>query len=193
MIRITDIKLELSDALTLASELDSLKRYILLNYRMKDKDILSMSIYKKAVDARKKDHVHFVYSIDLEVANEQFFLDKNIKGLSEAPVLEYQEVESGTEVLSNPPVIIGFGPSGIFSALLLARRGYKPIVLERGYDVDKRSKNVDHFYETGEYSEGSTILFGEGGAGTFSDFLLSLFALLTDTPETFPCKAFKAA
>jgi uncharacterized FAD-dependent dehydrogenase len=169
MIRITDIKLELSDALDTASELDSLKKYIVLNYRMKDKDILSMSIYKKAVDARKKDHVHFVYSVDLEVTNEQFFLDKDIKGLSEAPVLEYQEIDSGTEILHHPPVIIGFGPSGIFSALLLARRGYKPIVLERGYEVEQRSKNVDHFYETGEYREGSTILFGEGGAGTFSD------------------------
>ncbi|HBG32252.1 MAG: hypothetical protein A2084_03450 [Tenericutes bacterium GWC2_39_45] len=169
MIRITDIKLELSDALNSASELDSLKKYIVLNYRMKDKDILSMSIYKKAVDARKKDHVHFVYSVDLEVTNEQFFLNKDIKGLSEAPVLEYQEIDSGSEILHHPPIIIGFGPSGIFSALLLARRGYKPIVLERGYDVEKRSKNVDHFYETGEYTEGSTILFGEGGAGTFSD------------------------
>ena len=169
MIRITDIKLELNKALSLESEIESLKKHIIDNYRMNEKDILSLSIYKKAIDARKKDHVHFVYSVDLEVKNEKFFLDKKIKGLGEAPVLAYQEVESGDQELKNPPIIIGFGPSGIFAALLLARRGYKPIVLERGYDVETRSKNVDHFYETGAYNEGSTILFGEGGAGTFSD------------------------
>ncbi len=94
MIRITDIKLELSDALNASMELDNLKKYVITNYRMKDRDILSMSIYKKAIDARKKDHVHFVYSVDLEVQNGQFLLDKGIKGLSEAPILEYQEVES---------------------------------------------------------------------------------------------------
>ena len=169
MIRITDIKLELNKALTTASEKENLKKYVIENYRMQDRDISSLSIYKKAIDARKKDHVHFVYSVDIEVRNEKFFLDKKIKGLSEAPISAYQEVESGSESLEYPPLIVGFGPSGIFAALLLARRGYNPIVLERGFDVEKRSKNVDHFYETGEYNEGSTILFGEGGAGTFSD------------------------
>ena len=169
MIRITDIKLELNKALTTESEKVSLKKYIIENYRMQDRDISSLSIYKKAIDARKKDHVHFVYSVDVEVKNEKFFLDKKIKGLSEAPILAYQDIESGLGQLDYPPIIIGFGPSGIYAALLLARRGYNPIVLERGFDVEKRSKNVDHFYETGEYNEGSTILFGEGGAGTFSD------------------------
>lgn len=169
MIRITDIKLELNKALTIELEKESLKKYIIENYRMQGKDILSLSIYKKAIDARKKDHVHFVYSVDIETKNEKFFLDKKIKGLSEAPILAYQDIDSGSEYLNYRPIIIGFGPSGIFAALLLARRGYKPIVLERGFDVEKRSKNVDHFYETGEYNEGSTILFGEGGAGTFSD------------------------
>jgi len=169
MIRITDIKLELNKALTIPSEIESLKKYIIENYRMKDHDILSLTIYKKAIDARKKDHVHFVYSVDLKVKNEKFFLDKKIKGLIEAPLLTYQDIESGNDSLDYPPLIIGFGPSGIFAALLLARKGYKPIVLERGYDVETRANNVDHFYETGEYNEGSTILFGEGGAGTFSD------------------------
>ncbi|MBU1143781.1 MAG: hypothetical protein KKH92_09100 [Firmicutes bacterium] len=169
MIRITDIKLELNKALNIDSEKMNLRKYVIENYRIKDYDLLSLSIYKKAIDARKKDHVHFVYSVDLLVNHENIYLDKKLKGLSEAPILTYQEVESGNEKLTYPPLIIGFGPSGIFAALLLARRGYKPIVLERGYDVEKRSLNVDHFYETGEYNEGSTILFGEGGAGTFSD------------------------
>lgn len=169
MIRITDIKLKLSDALNASFEIESLKKYILIKYKIKDEEILSLSIYKKAIDARKKDNIHFVYSVDLELINEILYFNKNLKGLSKTPILEYSEVESGSKTLTKPPVIIGFGPSGIFAALLLARRGYKPIVLEKGQDVDKRSKNIKHFYETGDFSEDSTILFGEGGAGTFSD------------------------
>ena len=169
MIRITDIKIELKDALNSEMELQNLRKHVTQNYRIKDQDILSFSIYKKAIDARKKDHVHFVYSLDLQINHEDTILDKELKGLSKAPVLNYIDLEKGFEKLVNPPVIIGFGPSGIFAALLLARRGYKPIVLERGFDVDQRSKNVEHFYKTGEFHEDYTILFGEGGAGTFSD------------------------
>ena len=169
MIRITDIKLDVSKVSTRALEKEYLQKYIINQYRINDKDILSLSIYKKAIDARKKDLIYFVYSVDLEVKNEKIYLGKKMKGLSEAPLLEYKEVPSGDQELSHRPIIVGFGPSGIYAALLLARRGYKPIILERGYDVDNRSKNVEHFYQTGTYHEGSTILFGEGGAGTFSD------------------------
>ena len=169
MIRITDIKLETKLAYTLDKEKENLMKYISSQYRIKDKDITSLSIFKKAIDARKKDKLYFVYSVDINVKNEKYYLSKKQKGLTEAPVLTYQEVTSGNEVLLHRPVVVGFGPSGIFAALLLARRGYKPIVLERGFDVEKRSENVEHFYQTGEYNEGSTILFGEGGAGTFSD------------------------
>ena len=169
MIRITDIKLEVGKAPTLAIEKENLIQYINQQYRIQNKEIKSFSIYKKAIDARKKEQIYFVYSIDLELTNEKIYLNKKIKGLTLAPVLTYQEIPSGDSLLAHPPVVVGFGPSGMFAALLLARRGYKPIVLERGYDVEQRSKNVDHFYETGEYNEGSTILFGEGGAGTFSD------------------------
>jgi uncharacterized FAD-dependent dehydrogenase len=83
--------------------------------------------------------------------------------------LEYQNVESGSRNLEHNPVIIGFGPSGIFAALLLARRGYKPIVFERGYEVDKRTKEWNEFIIKGEFKENRSALFGEGGAGTFSD------------------------
>ncbi|MDX9691471.1 MAG: hypothetical protein RBT45_03385 [Acholeplasmataceae bacterium] len=169
MIRITDIKLEVSKAPTLAIEKENLIKYINHYYRIQDKEIKSFSIFKKAIDARKKDQIYFVYSVDLNLINENIHINKKIKGLSIAPVLTYQEIPSGDNLLSNPPVVIGFGPSGMFAALLLARRGYRPIVLERGHDVDHRSQNVEHFYQTGQYNEGSTILFGEGGAGTFSD------------------------
>lgn len=131
-----------------------------------NKDLFEM---KKAIDARKKEQLYFVYSVDLSIKNESFYLNKKLKGMTQAPVLTYQEIPSGNDVLEYRPVVVGVGLSGIFAALLLARRGYKPIVLERGFDVENRSKNVERFYETGEYNEGSTILFGEGGAGTFSD------------------------
>lgn len=169
MIRITDIKLEINKARTVDIEKMSLLNYIMREYRIFEKDIISFSIFKKAIDARKKEQLYFVYSVDLSIKNESLYLNKKLKGMTQAPILTYQEIPSGNEVLEHRPVVVGFGPSGVFAALLLARRGYKPIVLERGFDVDKRSKNVEHFYETGEYNEGSTILFGEGGAGTFSD------------------------
>ncbi len=169
MIRITDIKLDVTKAKTPELEKENLLTYIKSQYRMSDKDIKSFSIFKKAVDARKKDQIYFVYSVDLDVINEKNYLNKKLKGLTEAPLLTYQDIPSRDQKLSHRPVVVGFGPSGMFAALLLARRGYRPIVLERGFDVDKRSENVEHFYQTGEYNEGSTILFGEGGAGTFSD------------------------
>jgi uncharacterized FAD-dependent dehydrogenase len=169
MIRITDIKLDVTKAKTHELEKENLLTYIKSQYRMSDKDIKSFSIFKKAVDARKKDQIYFVYSVDLDVINEKNYLNKKLKGLTETPLLTYQDIPSGDQKLSHRPVVVGFGPSGMFAALLLARRGYRPIVLERGYDVETRSENVEHFYQTGEYNEGSTILFGEGGAGTFSD------------------------
>lgn len=169
MIRITDLKLDLKYAINKELEISSLKRLVFLNYNVDIEHILSLTLYKKAIDARKKEHVHFVYSIDIELKNEAFLLEKGLRNIGVSPLLTYHEVESGIDHLTHPPVVVGFGPSGIFAALLLARRGYHPVVLERGSDVDRRSDKVDQFWKTGKYSEDSTILFGEGGAGTFSD------------------------
>lgn len=169
MIRITEIKIELKDALDLERERTSILNYILEKYRIKPTDLKSFSIFKKAIDARKKDHVIFVYSIDVAVSYEKNLLDKKYPNLSLTPDMTYHEMTMGNQPLEHRPVIIGFGPSGIFSALLLARRGYRPIVLERGLDVDSRTKLWDDFKKTGNFNEQATILFGEGGAGTFSD------------------------
>ena len=169
MIRITDLKLELNQAINEAMEIASLKQLIIKQHRLNPKEIRSLSLFKKAIDARKKDHIVMVYSVDIELDQEQILLNKQHPSISIAPDMAYQEVTMGQEKMKHRPVIIGFGPSGIFAALILARRGYQPIVLERGLDVDKRSEHVETFYETGQFSEHSTILFGEGGAGTFSD------------------------
>ena len=98
MIRITDIKLEVGKASSLVIEKENLIKYITTQYRINDKDIKSFSIYKKAIDARKKDQIYFVYSIDLEVKNEKLYLDKIMKGLMIAPIMTYQEIPSGDQV-----------------------------------------------------------------------------------------------
>jgi len=169
MIRINDLRLELRDALNLEQEVANLKKLVLSLYPIQEKDILSFNLHKKAVDARKKVHVFFVYSIDIALINEKDLIQKNFKNIQLAPNMGYVEAKSGSHQLEHPPVIIGFGPSGLFAALVLAKQGYKPTVLERGYDVDRRTIKVDEFWKTGKYNKDSTIQFGEGGAGTFSD------------------------
>jgi uncharacterized FAD-dependent dehydrogenase len=169
MIRITNLKLNLDDAIDYPSELANLRKLVISKYKIKPNHLLSLSLFKKAIDARKKTDVHFVYTIDIEICNEESFLEKNNKFVSKTPNLEYEEVPKGKEDIFLQPVIIGFGPSGIFSALLLSRRGYSPLVLERGLDISLRTKEWNDFINTGEFKETSSILFGEGGAGTFSD------------------------
>lgn len=169
MIRMTDLKLELNQAIDPEKEITSLKQLIVKKYRLNPQEIQSFSLYKKAVDARKKDHIVLVYSVDLSLANETSFLQRGLPSVSIAPETRYADIPTGHEKLKHRPVIVGFGPSGIFAAWELARRGYRPLILERGLDVDKRSRNIDAFYSGGPFSEQSSILFGEGGAGTFSD------------------------
>lgn len=89
--------------------------------------------------------------------------------LEQAPEVVYREAEAGAEPLLHRPVIIGFGPCGMFAALTLARRGYKPIVIERGAEVSQRVKDVEKFWTEGILNPESNVQFGEGGAGTFSD------------------------
>ena len=176
MIRITNLKLNLDDAITHQSELANLKRLVVSKYRFNTNDIKELSIFKKATDARRKNNVHFVYTVDIEITNEDKFLKKNIKNTSLTPDLKYYDVPMGNEPIKKRPVIIGFGPSGIFAALLLSRRGYNPIVLERGFDVDKRTKMWKNFINKREFKENASIQYGEGGAGTFSDGKLTTSA-----------------
>ena len=121
-------------------------------------------VYKKAVDARKKSDVHFVYSVIASVFDEQRFIKDNVKTFCE------EEFES--PVLKNKiprPVVVGTGPAGSFAALILARAGARPIILERGKPVTERTKDTELFFKKGILNENSNVQFGEGGAGTFSD------------------------
>ncbi len=134
------------------------------------KSIGEMKIYKTSVDARKKDNICFVYSVCVNLsedvhANEKSLAKEGIVPLTEEPMA----VHLGHEPLSERPLIVGFGPCGMFCALMLAENGYRPIVIERGSNVEKRTQDVERFSKLGILDPESNIQFGAGGAGTFSD------------------------
>lgn len=162
LIRIQQVKLPLNhteqDLYTKAAE----------TLKIKNEEIKSLEIYKKSIDARKKDEIMLIYSIDVE-------LSKNIKISKRNTNIEiveefiYDVEATGEEKLNTRPVIVGSGPAGLFCALLLAEKGYKPIILERGKKVEDRVIDVEKFWKDGTLNYRSNVQFGEGGAGTFSD------------------------
>ena len=164
MLRVPGIKLSIDE------DEKRIKHKVTQKLRIKPNELISYRIYKKSIDARKKDAINFMYTVDVEVKDEQSILDRtqNIQ-VTKAPDHEYQYVASGAEVLSHRPVVVGSGPCGLFAALILAQMGYNPLVLERGKQVDQRAVDVEKFWEEGILDPNSNVQFGEGGAGTFSD------------------------
>lgn len=127
-------------------------------------DPKNLQISKKSIDARKG--ISFVYTVYAEVeCSERAIRDPAFKLFSEPELT----LTKGTEKLSTRPVIVGFGPAGMFAGLLLAEQGYKPLILERGADVDARVRAVEKFIRDGVLDVNTNIQFGAGGAGTFSD------------------------
>ena len=147
-----------------------LKQKIAKTLRISEQDILDIQIKKQSIDARKKPDLKFIYTVDVKVKNEQQVLKKQ-KGNSISLVTEkpYQFPPSGNLTMQTRPIIIGFGPAGMFCAYFLAKYGYRPLVFERGASVEEREKDIALFWQDNILNPESNVQFGEGGAGTFSD------------------------
>ncbi len=166
MIQISQIKLEIPHAE------NKLKEKIVKLLRIRPQDVVSFRILKKSLDARKKPQLFYVYTVDVEVKKEaevKKLLKKASNITFHAPVQSYTWNVTGEAALSLRPVVIGSGPAGLFCGYHLARMGYRPLILERGADVDERIKDVESFWNGGPLKLNSSVQFGEGGAGTFSD------------------------
>lgn len=165
MIRINQMKLNIEHTS------DDFERKILKTLCIKKEELQGFQIRKQSIDARKKPVLYYVYSVDVQVRDEAK-VKKTVKNnqiqFQVKPDSYHFEVK-GTKELTHRPVIIGTGPAGLFCGYMLAAHGYQPILLERGADVDQRTKDVEAFWENGQLNLSSNVQFGEGGAGTFSD------------------------
>lgn len=166
MITIRQIKLEV----TKSSNLEIIKK-IAKKIKVDFNDISDLVIEKQSLDARDKNEIFYVYECSFKVKNESDVLRKNKsnKDLFKMIDKSYHFDKTGTIKLNKRPVVVGCGPAGLFSALILAEKGYKPLIIERGEQVDKRIEDVNSFWKDGKLNKNSNVQFGEGGAGTFSD------------------------
>ena len=138
--------------------------------KVQNSKVRQVKIVRRSIDARKKPDVKVVYTIDVAVeGNENKILKQSgCKRAAIAPV-SYYKIPKTNKKFEKRPVIVGFGPAGMFAALILAMAGCKPLVLERGEDAVTRHEKVEKFWATGQLDERTNVQFGEGGAGTFSD------------------------
>ena len=160
MIRINNVHLPLdySDAV--------IRKKICRELRVENSAIQSASIFRRSVDARKKDNIFFLCTIDVTLNSNEDAVLKRAKNTAKAQPYTYTVPpwKGGTA-----PLVVGMGPAGLFAGLVLAQSGAKPVIIERGRDVDRRTEDVRRFWTSGALDTVSNVQFGEGGAGTFSD------------------------
>ena len=164
MIRIQQLKLPVSHTR------EQLTKKIGKLLGVKPEHIQDYKIRKQSIDARKKSEISYVYTLDVQVEHEPSILRRGKHPqISLAKDVLYQFPDKGEEALNCPPVIIGSGPAGLFCAYLLARHGYRPLILERGRRIEERTRDVEQFWKDNQLQPESNVQFGEGGAGAFSD------------------------
>jgi uncharacterized protein len=166
MLRITEL------ALPIDGPADALRRAILERLRIADAELLDFTVFKRSHDARRKSSViTFVYIVDVTVRDEAGVLRRCAadRHVGPAPDTHYYPPATAPAGLDERPLVVGFGPGGLFAALILAQQGYRPIVLERGRDVRRRTQDTWGLWRKRILTPESNVQFGEGGAGLFSD------------------------
>lgn len=160
MLRINNIKMPINH------NGDDLKKAVENMLDINKKEFKSFEITGQAIDARNKNNIIYVYSVDIALINEDKYKDlPNVRKMEKSEyIVEKVELKNRKR-----PVIVGSGPSGLFAALILAEAGLKPIIIEQGKKVEERQKDVYNFFKDGKFNKYSNVQFGEGGAGTFSD------------------------
>jgi uncharacterized FAD-dependent dehydrogenase len=164
MIRLRDVTLPFDH------KPDALVARILKRLKISGQELHDFRIIRKSIDARRKNNIVAVYTIDVQVKNEPELLSRFSQDIriSLAPDMSYRMPAVGN-MRGLRPVVVGSGPCGLFAALILAQLGLKPLLIERGKDVKSRIRDVQNFWRNGQLDPESNVQFGEGGAGTFSD------------------------
>lgn len=165
MLRITELKLPLNHTEAQLKEAACNRLGVL------EKDILSVDVFRRGHDARKKNDIFLVYTLDIALIDEALVLErlKDDVHILSTPDTTYRFVGHAPSQLPHRPVVIGTGPCGLFAGLILAQMGFRPIILERGKSVRERTKDTFGLWRRREFNPESNVQFGEGGAGTFSD------------------------
>ncbi len=165
MIRLTNLKLALDH------NEDALKNIIMSTLKIRGEQLLDFSVFRRGIDARKKSNILLLYTIDVKTTDEEALLSKfsDNQSIRLTPDMAYKFVSKAPQELASRPVVIGFGPCGLFVGLVLAQMGFKPIILDRGKEVRERTKDTFSFWRKRTLNTESNVQFGEGGAGTFSD------------------------
>lgn len=170
MLQVNQIKVPAEHTFDSRREMETLLQAVAKKLNVPKASVSNVVIQKKSMDARKKPVLYYVYSVTCNVKAEDIILKKKHSAdIMKAENVSYNFTITGKQKCTHRPIIIGMGPAGLFCGYILAKHGYKPVLLERGKKVEERAKDVAEFWKNGKLLKNSNVQFGEGGAGTFSD------------------------